>query len=200
MNKCQPGQVVFPWMLSSDGEKIAFAKQSPEVMNDFVKSQTPLVVYFLKRFGRKITEENISDGLEGVWIAALRFNPEKGSFPNYARLWILQKVGQTWRENKKKAVSLDELMDSIDYLPISTASHEKTISDRELAKLALTKIEEKFGARCANIFLLRSQGLTYRAIGKQIGLSQERARQLIFAAQTWYVNKNERRKVKAPKV
>lgn len=58
------------------------------VRDELIRLHFPLVSKWVKKYKREHDNDAISAGLEGLVVAASRFDPNKGHFSNYASIWV----------------------------------------------------------------------------------------------------------------
>jgi RNA polymerase sigma factor (sigma-70 family) len=145
---------------------------------------------------------------EGLWKAALEFNPEKGNrkFKNFA-IYNIRWNLEDWikKENRvitfkgigRTGIDCGYVRENLKFLSFDAASskdndsddntnHEKFGDDYNLegevfGKVLIDMINNQYPKRTVDMIKLRMQGYTYEKIGEEFGgLSRERVRQ-IFA-------------------
>lgn len=89
-----------------------------QIRNQIVLNNLGLVAHFARKYNWNTVdyEDILQDGIVGLIYAIERYNPKYGSFSNYARYWIKQKIWQNtlkeyFKNRDKTAVSLNEPID-----------------------------------------------------------------------------------------
>ncbi|PKM95194.1 MAG: hypothetical protein CVU84_05765 [Firmicutes bacterium HGW-Firmicutes-1] len=111
-------------MVTSEGGKmdieiIISAQKDQTIKNQVIEAHIPLVIHTLSNIlGRYICTENsneYSTGLIALDEAINKYNPDKGSFSNFATLVIRNRVIDEMRkENQLNVVSIDDYQDIIE--------------------------------------------------------------------------------------
>ncbi len=122
--------------------------------------------------------DQYANGWIGLMSAIKYFDPtRKVKFISYAWLCIEREIRDGAKradtQHSKAAFQINEI--EADGIQSREPDHEKVITDRELARLALKQL----GERDRELMRLRHcEGLTLRAAGARLGISHERSRQL----------------------
>ena len=79
------------------------ARTDPQARAELVEAMTPLLRRWARRYaGRGVDDDDlVQDGAVGVLRAALRYDPERGPFLPWARLWVRQAMQQTVAESSR---------------------------------------------------------------------------------------------------
>jgi len=161
-----------------------------------IKSHLRLVVKIATRYNsREVPFEDLfSEGIVGLIRAADRFDPDRGvRFSTYARAWIRAQILRCLERSYFSAAApcndawlfrqeieeedLHQLADSGDGPENIVAVAEEREARRDLLSAALSKLSDR------ERFIVTNRHLTdrpssYVELGRAIGLSQERARQI----------------------
>jgi RNA polymerase primary sigma factor len=79
------------------------ARTDPRARAELVEAMTPLLRRWARRYaGRGVDDDDLlQDGAVGVLRAALRYDPQRGPFLPWARLWVRQAMQQTVAESSR---------------------------------------------------------------------------------------------------
>lgn len=79
------------------------ARTDPAARARLLEEMTPLVRRWARRYaGRGVDDDDlVQDGAVGVLRAAVRYDPERGPFLPWARLWVRQAMQQTVAESSR---------------------------------------------------------------------------------------------------
>jgi RNA polymerase primary sigma factor len=79
------------------------ARTDPRARAELIEAMTPLLRRWTRRYaGRGVDDDDlVQDGAVGVLRAALRYDPERGPFLPWARLWARQAMQQTVAESSR---------------------------------------------------------------------------------------------------
>ena len=79
------------------------ARTDPQARAELIEAMTPLLRRWARRYaGRGVDDDDlVQDGAVGVLRAALRYDPDRGPFLPWARLWVRQAMQQTVAESSR---------------------------------------------------------------------------------------------------
>jgi RNA polymerase sigma factor (sigma-70 family) len=79
------------------------ARTDPQARAELIEAMTPLLRRWARRYaGRGVDDDDlVQDGVVGVLRAALRYDPGRGPFLPWARLWVRQAMQQTVAESSR---------------------------------------------------------------------------------------------------
>jgi RNA polymerase sigma factor (sigma-70 family) len=148
----------------------------------FVAENMPLVLYVAKRIrGNNVTDDDLSNGLFALVVAAKRFDPNRGTrFSTFAYYCIRNAI---YGERPKfETVSLSSLSEPGVHSDGGIEAVED--ADRQATlRVAVGTALSRLPARTRAIVRLRFwDGLTLQQISDQFSLSKERVRQIICGA------------------
>jgi RNA polymerase sigma factor (sigma-70 family) len=159
--------------LTIDGED----DEDPQAENDLCKRYKPLALKIARGYrDRGVPANDLqSAALNGLFIASRKFDPTRGAFGPHAKLWI---KGELTRLFKPAADAL--AFGRIESLDVAIAEGETQAldlqpDDREPPVLLnLSDLTEKE----RTVFVGGSRGATLRELRSELGVSQERVRQV----------------------
>src|SRR5262249_50677160 len=131
--------------------------------------------------GRGVHAKDLSSAAEfGLAIASRKFDPAKGAFPPYAKFWI---TGEITRLFKPTSDAVGQPNVSLD---TSVGSEDETFTLHEVIPDDRTEIPcpdiSGLSSREKRVLVGTVAGETLEEIGAELGVSQERVRQINVAA------------------
>lgn len=207
------------------------ARTSATARAELVERLLPAVRGWARRYvGRGVSQDDLlQDGVVGVLRAVERYDPEKGPFEPWARVWVRQAMQQTVAESfrplrlpthvlwdlhelkearerftstrgrepliaeladalgwspqrvgevlraERPAASIDETADLL-VEPLADDAYDEVITAIAAAQVRPVLLE--LTERDREVLAARAAGLSLREVGRRLGVSQERVRQI----------------------
>lgn len=119
------------------------AQKDPKLKNDLIKEHIPLLIHTISNvIGRYINMEDneYSIGLIALNEAIDKYNPQKGSFSNFAMMIIKNRlIDEIRKENRWNVVPLEELQENTKtYIPDMELKEEIDEMSKELEKFQIS--------------------------------------------------------------
>lgn len=196
-----------PLLSRDEEEKLANRMINGDISakNMMIESNIRLVIYnaklFKKRHKRASMCDLISEGVLGLMRACETYDPARAKFSTFASWWIRNKMHELMgsdylikvpryvysledHDPKKKAMNSVRQLISITEIEVPNRENDDARINEQLVQKYLVKIAEIIPSQHLYI-LKRRHGLiigkknTLRQIGKEVGLTRERIRQIL---------------------
>ena len=151
--------------------------EDPQAANDLCEKYEPLALKIARRYrGRGIPNDELrSAALRGLTVASRKFDPTRGAFGPYAKFWIMGELTQFFKPTKD-ALAFGRF-ESLD-VPVAVGEIQRLdlqADDREPpVLLSVSELTE----RERTVLVGRCRGETLSKLGSDLGVSQERVRQI----------------------
>jgi RNA polymerase sigma factor (sigma-70 family) len=146
--------------------------EETQAANDLCEKYKPLALKIARRYrGLGISSDELqSAALLGLTVASRKFDPTRGAFGPYAKLWIKGELTRFFKPTR------DAMAFGRSELPSVPAIGDDQADDETVP--AVTPDLSQLTEREKTILVGRSRGKTLSDLGSELGVSQERIRQI----------------------
>ena len=146
--------------------------EDPQAANDLCEKYKPLALKIARGYrGRGIPNDELcSAALLGLTVASRKFDPTRGAFGPYAKLWIKGELTRFFKPTgDAMAFGRSE--------SLNVPAYDEAVRLRR-TRAAVTPDLSELTERERTVLVGRSRGATLSELGSELGISQERVRQV----------------------